>query len=46
MKLRFNEQTDIRYNNVLHGLHANRKPNSKTREKTREVSLLQMEREL
>ena len=44
MKLRFHEQTEIRYNHVLHDIRATSKPNSKTREISREASLLQMER--
>ena len=39
MKLRFHEQTDIRYNHVLHGNRANSKPSSKSREKPESVIL-------
>ena len=40
--LNFISQTSIRYNHVLHGIRATSKPNSKTREISREASLLQM----
>ena len=35
MKLRFHEQTEIRYNNVLHGVRANSKPFQRNLARTR-----------